>query len=157
MLKFRTVIFICLSFIMSVITNSCVNNIDRTGFLPPVRIEIPQASQKNKKAVEFIKSSEKIINSLSDKMEAVAKDGLEIVNKKNQQTVLDQIKMAKLSIDFFSDGNKLNDEMQKIQNYIDSKQKRGINESELQAYKAVEKAFENRVLQLNKKYNKLFK
>ncbi len=156
MSNFKKVISIF--FLIFLFMQSCVNHIDRTGFLPPVKIEIPQVSKNDKNAVEFIKTSETIINTLSDKMEAIAREGFKIVNKeKDQRSVIDKVKMAKLSIDFFSDGNKLNDEMEKIQKYIENKQNNGINESELQAYEAVEKAFENRVLQLNKKYNKLFK
>lgn len=134
----------------------CINHIDRTGFLPPVKIQIPDKVKKDTATVNFIRSSEKVINELSDKMEYVALNGKEILNKKDQDlTVMDKIKMTKLSVQFMSAGSSLVNEMEKIQHYIDQKQKKGISKMDLKAYEAVEKAIEKRINQLNKKYKKL--
>jgi len=156
MKKLKTIIPILSFFMAMIFLQGCINHIDRTGFLPPVKIQIPNKIKKDTATVNFIRSYEKVINELSDKMEYVALNGKEILNKKDQDlTVMDKIKMTKLSVQFMSAGSSLVNEMEKIQRYIDQKQKKGISKMDLEAYGAVEKAIEKRINQLNKKYKKL--
>jgi hypothetical protein len=136
---------------------SCTHHpVDRTGFLPPVKIKIPPSVKKDSATVRFIRSSEKVINTLSDKMEYLAKNGKGLLNKKdNELSVMDKLNMAKLSMEFMAAGSSLASEMEKIQQYIDKKEKEGVSKNELKPYKSVEKAIEKRMNALNKKYKNL--
>jgi len=133
---------------------SCTgNHIDRTGFMPPVKIRIPNDVKKDAATVSFIKSSEKVINELSDRMENIAVNGKGLFGKNEQDmTMMDKIKMTKLSFQFLSAGTSLVNELDKIQHYVDTKEREGVSEADLKAYETVEKALEKRINALNNKY-----
>ena len=131
-------------------------SVDRTGFLPPLKIRIPREARKDPATVAFVRSSEVLINSLSDKMEYIAANGRDILVKNEADlTVLDKIKLVKMNLELVSVSESLIDEMDKIQDYVEKKEKEGVSRSDLKAYEAVEKAIEKRISQLNKKYKKL--
>jgi hypothetical protein len=130
--------------------------IDRTGFMPPVKIQIPRDAKQNKTTADFVKSSEKLMNTLSDRIEYIAMNGKELLNKNEEDlTVMDKIQMTKLGIQLLSVNKDLVSEMDKIQKYVEKKQKEGVSASDMKAYEAVEKAFEKRIEKLNNKYKKL--
>jgi hypothetical protein len=136
----------------------CTGKIDRTGFLKPVKIKIPNDIKNDKSKVEFIKASEKIINDLSDRFENIALHNKELLNKKEDElTVMDKIKLTKLSVELISVGESLNRELEKINSYMDKKQEDGINQPDLKVYEIVEKSIEERINQLDKKYNDYLK
>lgn len=130
--------------------------IDRTGFMSPVKITIPNDVKQDKTTVAFVKSSEKLINALSDRMEYIAMHGKDLLNKKEEDmSVMDKIQMTKLSVQFLSVSKDLAMEMDKIQKYVEKKQEEGVSASDMKVYEAVEKALEKRIEKLNNKYKHL--
>ncbi len=141
-----------------VIVQGCASHqpVNREGFLPPVSIHISGKVKKDSSAVAFIRSSEKVINELSDRIEYIALNEKDLLQKDNDDlSVMEKIRMARLSMQFLSAGNSLLNELDKIQHYIDEKQKKGINDVDLKAYESVEKAIEDRIKRLNEKYKSL--
>ncbi len=148
---------VLLLLMLSVLLQNCTRRpVDRTGFLPPVKIRIPRAARNDPATVAFVRSSEKLINTLSDKVEYVARNGKEILDKNEDElSLMDKIKWAKMNMELLTAGNSLIDEMDKIQAYVEKKHKEGVSKSDMKAYEAVERAIEKRINQLNKKYRKL--
>ena len=156
MKKLITSVSVLLLMVLSVSLQSCSGKIDRTGFMPPVKIRIPNDVKNDAAIVSFIRSSEKVINALSDRMENIAVNGKDLLGKKDKDmSVMDKIKMTKMSVQLLSVGASLTNELVKIQHYIEKKQKEGISETDLKAYDAVEKALEKRIDALNNKYKNL--
>ncbi len=119
-------------FIVLFFFTGCTGKIDRTGFLQPVTIKIPNDIKNDKQKVEFIKSSEKIINELSDRIENIARNYNELLNKKEEElTVVDKIKLTKISVELISAGKSLTYELNKINEHTEKKQEERINESDL--------------------------
>lgn len=145
-----------LFFLAIIMLQSCSGKIDRTGFMPPLKIKIPNDVKKDVSTVEFINSSEKVINELSDRVENIARNGKGLLNKKEEDmSMMEKIKMTKLSVQFLSAGKSLADALAKIQSYVEKKQKEGVSNADMKAYEAVEKAMEKRINDLNKKYKDL--
>ncbi len=148
---------VLLLLIFSFLLQNCTHQpVDRTGFLPPLKIRIPREARKDPATVAFVRSSEVVINTLSDKMEYIAANSQDILVKDDTDlTALDKIKLIKMNLELVSVSESLIDEMDKIQDYVEKKEKEGVSQSDLKAYEAVEKAIEKRISQLNRKYNKL--
>ena len=158
MKKIITSISVLLFIALSVSLLSCSKPIDRTGFMPPVKIRIPNDLKNDAATLAFIKSSEKVINDFSDQIENLAVNGKDILSKKEDDlSIMDKIKLTKMSIQFLAVGNSLANELEKIQKYIDKKQEEGISESDMKVYNALEKATEKRIQDLNEKYKYLIK
>ncbi len=157
MKKIKTIILSLLLLLPFILIQSCTNShIDRTGFMPPLKIQVPNDVKKDTATMTFIRSSEKVINALSDRMENIAVNGKDLLGKKDKDmSVMDKIKMTKMSVQLLSVGASLTNELVKIQHYIEKKQKEGISETDLKAYDAVEKALEKRIDALNNKYKNL--
>jgi hypothetical protein len=154
----RKTLFI-ISFIMLSLPffQSCsTGTINRKGFLPPVKISIPNEVKNDTATVSFIHSSEKIINEFSDRMEDIASNNQDLLKKKQEDmSVMDKIKMARVSVQFLAVGGSMANELVKIQQYVDRKQKEGVSENDMKAYKEVEKVVEKRINDLNNKYKNL--
>lgn len=147
-------VFVLVMMLMS----SCSHHapMNRKGFLPPVSIRISSKVKKDSAAVAFIRASEKVINELSDRVEYIAQNEKDLLQKDNDDlSVMEKLKVAKLSIEFLSAGNSLLNELDKIQQHIDQKQKKGISDADLEAYESIEKAIEQRIERLNQKYKSL--
>ena len=157
MKKLITSVSVLLLVVLSVSLQSCSGKIDRTGFMPPVKIRIPNDVKKDAATVSFIKSSEKVINELSDRVENIARNGKDLLKKNEEDmSVMDKIKMTKLSVQFIAAGSSLANELEKIQQYVEKKQEDGVSETDMKAYEAVEKALEKRINQLDEKYKNLY-
>ena len=156
MKRFIRPVSVLLLVVLMASLQSCSRPIDRTGFLPPVKITIPDDVKNDSATLVFIKSSEKVINNLSDRMEDIAVNGKNILSKKEDDlSVLDKIKLTKMSVQFISVGNSLANELEKVQKYVNRKQEEGITETDLKVYRNLEKAIEKRIAELNKKYKHL--
>jgi len=157
-MKKKLLVLPTLFLILAFLLQGCSGTIDRTGFMSPVKIQIPNGVKNDTATVSFVKSSEKLINALSDRVENIARNGKDLIGKQEEDmTMMEKIKMTKLSVQFFAAGGSLAKELVSVQNYIENKQKQGVNETDMKAYKTVEKALENRINQLNNKYKNLFK
>ena len=155
-MKHRIAVIAALLFIVLPFLQSCTGKIDRTGFMPPVKIKVPTEVKNDTAVMSFVNASQEVINEFSDKMENVATKGQDLLNKKEEDmTVMEKIRMTKLSIQFMSAGTSLVTELEKIQHYVDKKQKEGVSKTDMKAYEAVEKALEKRMNALNEKYKDL--
>ena len=155
-MKNRITILSGLFLIVLPFLQSCTGKIDRTGFMAPVKIQVPKEVKNDTAVMSFVNASQKVINEFSDKMENVATKGKDLLNKKEEDmSVMEKIRMTKLSVQFMSAGTSLGLELEKIQRYIVKKQKEGVNKADMKAYEAIEKALEKRINALNEKYKDL--
>ena len=153
MKKLRLITTFAIVFISPFLFHSCSGKIDRSNFLPPVKIEIPDDVKNDKETVDFIKSCENDINKLSDKVEYVINQEKDVVAKnENDLTFFEKIKLIKLKMELMSAGSSMADELEKIKKYIDKKQKEGVSNADLKAYKVIEEALVKRITLLNEKY-----
>ncbi|OYT14664.1 MAG: hypothetical protein B7C24_17155 [Bacteroidetes bacterium 4572_77] len=124
--------------------------------MPPVKIQVPQEVENDTAIMSFVNASQKVINEFSDKMENVATKGKDLINKKEEDmSLMEKIRMTKLSVQFMSAGTSLVKELEKIQRYIEKKQIEGVSKKDMQAYEAVQKALEKRINALNIKYKNI--
>lgn len=155
-MKNRILIILISLFIVLPFLHSCTRKIDRTGFMPPVKIQVPKEVESDTAVMSFVNASQKVINEYSDKMENVATKGKDLLNKKEEDmSLMEKIRMTKLSVQFMSAGTSLVKELEKIQRHIEKKQKEGVSKTDMKVYEAVEKALENRINALNIKYKNI--
>lgn len=123
--------------------------------MPPVKIQVPKEVESDTAVMSFVNASQKVINEYSDKMENVATKGKDLLNKKEEDmSLMEKIRMTKLSVQFMSAGTSLVKELEKIQRHIE-KTKEGVSKTDMKVYEAVEKALENRINALNIKYKNI--
>ncbi len=157
MKKLNTLLFALL--IITVLISSCTSGRKRNSdFLPPVRIEIPDEIKGDKELVDIVESSEEAINEFSDNIEQIAVDGKEILNKKDEDlTLFDQMKMAKMAVEFISNSSQMASTLEKFDNYVNSNQEQGIiNDTQLKALEQVALKFSSRMEEIDAKYQEYY-
>jgi hypothetical protein len=145
--------------IVSILFLACSNKIKRNAnFLPPLKITITDEIKGNVELVDMIKSSEAAINEFSDNIEQLALDGQEVLSKKEEdQTLIDNIKMGQLLLEFASNSNQMVETFEKFNIYIEVQNEQGkISEKQLQALEQIVNVFNARMKKLNKKYKNYF-
>ena len=157
MKKLNTLLFALL--IITVLISSCTSGRKKNSdFLPPVRIEIPDEIKGDKELVDIVESSEEAINEFSDNIEQIAIDGKEILNKKDEDlTLFDQMKMAKMAVEFISNSTQMADALDKFDTYVKSKESQGIiNDVQLKALEQVALKFSSRMDEIDAKYQEYY-
>lgn len=145
--------------IIGFILFSCSSENKRNAnFLPPISIPIATEINGDTELVEVIKSSEKALNEFSDNIEQLAIDGKDVLTKKNEdQTVMEGLKAGKLMIEFVSNSTKMAKLIEEFDTYKNERKEQGlINDIQLKAMEQVGIAFNNRITQINEKYNNYF-
>ncbi len=141
--------------IITVLISSCTSGRKRdTNFLPPVKIEIADEIKNDKELVDIVKSSEKAINEFSDNIERIAVDGKVLLNKEDEDlTLMDQMKIAKMAVEFISNSTQIASTLEKFDTYVESKQSQGIiNDAQMKALEQVALKFSNRMDEIDAKY-----
>ena len=157
MKKLNTLLFALL--IITVLISSCTSGRKKNSdFLPPVRIEIPDEIKGDKELVDIVESSEEAINEFSDNIEQIAIDGKEILNKKDEDlTLFDQMKMAKMAVEFISNSTQMADALDKFDTYVKSKESQGIiNDAQIKALEQVSLKFSSRMEEIDAKYQEYY-
>jgi len=142
--------------------SSCNSKLEKRNpnFLQPLSIEIPDDVKNDTELVGIIESSEKAINEFSDNIERLAIDGKDFLKKSKsgeEVSIMDQLKVGKLMLEFASNSTQMVASMEKFNTYVESKKGQGIiNDEQLKALEQVGKYFEERIDQINKKYKDYF-
>jgi hypothetical protein len=145
--------------LISLVLNACSKENKRnSNFLPPLSIPITAEISEDEELVEVIKSSEKALNEFSDNIEKLAIEGKDVLNKKEEeQTLMDGLKVGKIMVQFVSNST----QMAKLIDDFDSfkgikKNQNMLNDTQLKALEQVSIAFQNRITQINNKYENYF-
>ncbi|NOR73844.1 MAG: hypothetical protein GQ525_01660 [Draconibacterium sp.] len=157
MKKLNTIFFALL--ITAVLTGSCTSSMKRNAdFLSPLKIEMPDEIKGDKELVEIVELSENAINEFSDNIEQIAVDGKVILNKKDEDlTLMDQMKMAKMAIQFVSNSTQMATALDKFDTYVKSKESQGvINDTQLKALEQVALKFSSRMDEIDAKYQEYY-
>lgn len=127
------------------------------AFLKPLKIEIPQELESNIDAIEFIKSSENAINEFSDNIEKLALDGKDVLFKDvDEMGAIDKIKLGKMAVQFVSNSTQLAGVLEDAQKYVEKAQANGFDENQIKSLEIIEKTVENRISEINNKYQDYF-
>ena len=157
MKKLQTLLFALL--ITTVLISSCTSGRKRNAdFLPPVKIEIPNEIKGDKELVDIVELSEKAINEFSNNIEQIAVDGKDILNKKDEDlTLFDQMKIAKMAVEFISNSTEMANALDKFDTYVKSKESQGIiNDTQLKAMEKVALEFSSRMDEIDAKYQEYY-
>lgn len=157
MKKLNNLLFTLL--ITTVLISSCTSGRKRNAdFLPPVKIEIPDEIKGDKELVDIVESSEKAINEFSNNIEQIAIDGKDILNKNDEDlTLFDQMKMAKMAVEFISNSTQMAVTLEKFDTYVNSKESQGIiNDAQLKALEQVALKFSSRMEEIDLKYQEYY-
>ena len=144
---------------ITLLISSCSSGRKRSAdFLPPLIIEIPTEIKGDKELVEIVESSEKAINEFSDNIERIAVDGKDILNKEDEDlTLMDQMKMAKMAVEFISNSTQMAQALEQFDTYVESKESQGIiNDAQLKALEQVALNFTERMDQIEAKYENYY-
>ncbi|MFK5877891.1 MAG: hypothetical protein QM478_00190 [Flavobacteriaceae bacterium] len=145
--------------IIGIVLISCTTSTKRNpDFLPQMSIEIPKEITNDTELVKVIKSSEKAINELSDNLEQLVIDSKAVLEvKEEERSIMDNLKMGKLMVDFVSNSTELAKLIDEFDNYKKNQSSQGlISDAQLKALEKVGEAFENRMKQINEKYKNYF-
>ncbi len=127
-------------------------------FLKPLKIEIPKELENNKDAVEFIESSEKAINEFSDNIEELALNGKDVLFKDvDDMGTMDKIKLGKMAVQFVSNSAQMEGVLENAQKYVEDAKTKGLDDEQIKSLEIIEKTVENRIAEINKKYQNYFK
>ncbi len=151
--------------IISVLLFSCSSNneeatSDSSGSdkLPPLKIEVPAELQGNKSAEEIITTGEEMINKFSNTLEDIIKDNKNLIGKKQDDlSFMEQIQVGKIAVQIAASMAQFAPKFINLQSKIENFKKGDISKEETKAIDEVGKAFEQRMDEINKKYEDLGK
>ncbi len=143
--------------ITTLIITSCFGggSSKKGDYLPPLKVEIPDAIKDDPKLVDLVKSSEKAINEFSNNMEQLVVDLEPYMDKEEEDLgTFDKLKIAKIGVDFLANSTNALAVIEKLELYSSIQEKEGnkLDDDHLHAIATVIDAFEKRMEQLDKKY-----
>ena len=135
---------------------STVNNESSSGDkLPPLKIEIPAELKGNKDAEELIITGTEMINTFSDTMEDIIQDNENLIGKDSDDlTFMEQIQVGKIVVQLVAKMAVYAPKVIELQSNIDNL-KQGMSEEERKALEKIGLEFEQRMDEINKKYEYL--
>ncbi len=156
MKKYGVAIPFLLLFLFPVIFQHCATHpVDHSGFLPPVKIQLPRNAKNDPDMVSFVLTTENHINSLSNRLETVATRGNMLLRKKDV-SFLEKIKLMKIKIQIVNGTNALIGELEKVQQYRRDHPKEVKDRDHVAACESLSRAIKKRLMDLTRKYNELF-
>lgn len=141
--------------VIGLVLISCSSGNKRdANFLPPLSIPIANEISGDAELVEVIKSSEKAMNEFSDNIERLVVEGKDVFSKKEEeQSLMDQLTVGKLMVEFVSNSTQMAKLIDEFDNYKRKREEQGlINDAQLKALEQVGIAFQDRITQINTKY-----
>ncbi len=145
--------------IISVVFIACSNGSKRnSNFLPPLSVEVPNEISGDAELVKVIKSSEKAINELSDNLEQLVIDSKNVLEmKEEERSIMDNLKMGKLMVEFVSNSTELAKLIDEFDTYQKEQSSQGLmSDAQLSALEKVGESFGNRMKQIDEKYKNYF-
>jgi len=134
------------------------SNSNDSDKLPALKIEVPAELQNNENAKEIITTGEKMINKFSDTLEDIIKDNKNLIGKKNDDlSFMEQIQVGKIAVQIAASMAEFAPKFVSLQSKIENFKKGEISDEEAKAIDKVGKAFEQRMDEINKKYENLGK
>ena len=147
----KTLIVLTIAIIFLACSTSNKRNSD---FLPPLEITIADEIKGDTELVGVIKSSEKAMNEFSDNIERLVVEGKDVFNKKEEeQSLMGQLTLGKLMVEFVSNSTQMAKLIDEFDSYKRKREEQGlINDAQLKALEQVGIAFQDRITQINTKY-----
>ena len=135
---------------------STANNESSSGDkLPPLKIEIPAELKGNKDAEELIITGTEMINTFSDTMEDIIQDNENLIGKDSDDlTFMEQIQVGKIVVQLVAKMAVYAPKVVELQSNIDNL-KEGMTAEEGIALEKIGLEFEQRMDEINKKYEYL--
>ena len=135
---------------------STVNNESSSGDkIPALEIEIPAELKGNKDAEELIITGTEMINTFSDTMEDIIQDNENLIGKNSDDlTFMEQIQVCKIVVQLVAKMAVYAPKLIELQSNIDNL-KQGMSEEERKALEKIGLEFEQRMDEINKKYEYL--
>lgn len=134
------------------------SNSNDSDKLPALKIEVPAELQNNENAKEIITTGEKMINKFSDTLEDIIKNNKNLIGKKNDDlSFMEQIQVGKIAVQIAASMAEFAPKFVSLQSKIENFKKGEISDEEAKAIDKVGKAFEQRMDEINKKYENLGK
>lgn len=126
--------------------------------LPALKIEVPAELQNNENAKEIITTGEKMINKFSNTLEDIIKNNKNLIGKKNEDlSIMEQIQVGKIAVQIAASMAEFAPKFVSLQSKIENFKKGEISEEEAKAIDKVGEAFQQRMDEINKKYENLGK
>lgn len=120
--------------------------------IKPLDIEIPSELKGNDEAVQFIESSEIVINEWSNTLEDLLQETEDFAGKEEADlSMMDKMKLIKISTEFMAKMAEFGVRMSEIESTAHALEN-GLSEEELAAFEVAYQAFENRMVELGEKY-----
>ncbi len=135
---------------------STVNNESSSGDkLPPLKVEIPAELKGNKDAEELIITGTEMINTFSNTMEDIIQDNENLIGKDSEDlSFMEQIQVGKIVVQLVAKMAVYAPKVIELQSNIDNL-KQGMSEEERKALEKIGLEFEQRMDEINKKYEYL--
>ena len=134
------------------------SNSNDSDKLPALKIEVPAELQGNKNAEEIITTGEEMINKFSNSLEDIIKDNKNIIRKKSDDlSFMEQIQVGKIAVQIAASMAEFAPKFLKLQSKIENFKKGEISDEEAKAIDKVGEAFEQRMDEIDKKYENLGK
>jgi len=134
------------------------SNSNDSDKLPALKIEIPSELKGNKDAEEIITTGEKMINKFSNTLEDIIKDNKNIIGKKSDDlSFMEQIQVGKIAVQIAASMAEFAPKFINFQSKIENFKKGDVSDEEAKAINQVGEAFEQRMDEINKKYENLGK
>jgi uncharacterized protein YsxB (DUF464 family) len=145
------VLIICVAIIIAIVSVSCLSE-KKGDYLPPIKVEIPEALQSNTDAVTFINQSSEVLNQWSVTFEDLGVECEPFVGKEESElSTMDKLKLGKIMMEFMANMGQFAvkvAEMEQTASMIED----GLNEQEIEAMEVVMDSFDARIEELNDKY-----
>ncbi|RLD51372.1 MAG: hypothetical protein DRI94_06245 [Bacteroidetes bacterium] len=134
------------------------SNSNDSDKLPALKIEVPSELKGNKDAEEIITTGEEMINKFSNTLEDIIKDNKNIIGKKSDDlSFMEQIQVGKIAVQIAASMAEFAPKFINFQSKIENFKKGDISDEEAKAIDKVGEAFEQRMNEINKKYEDLGK
>ena len=134
------------------------SNSNDSDKLPALKIEVPSELKGNKDAEEIITTGEEMINKFSNTLEDIIKDNKNIIGKKSDDlSFMEQIQVGKIAVQIAASMAEFAPKFINFQSKIENFKKGDISDEEAKAINQVGEAFEQRMDEINKKYENLGK
>ena len=134
------------------------SNSNDSDKLPALKVEVPSELKGNKDAEEIITTGEEMINKFSNTLEDIIKDNKNIIGKKSDDlSFMEQIQVGKIAVQIAASMAEFAPKFINFQSKIENFKKGDISDEEAKAIDKVGEAFEQRMNEINKKYEDLGK
>ncbi len=121
-------------------------------YLPPLKIEVPDNLKDNAEAVSFISETSKALNQWSISLEDLVVECKPYIEKEESElSAIEKLKLGKIMMEFVANMGQFAVKIAEIEQNATTIEY-NLNEDQLEAMTAIMTQFENRVSEINAKY-----